>query len=222
MNTFDEHTAKKLRDSTQIPTPKQAGTKQEWGPKCETRMRQGSRIGESSHLQQVVTGCDYPLDIPTENRDTEAAHEERARGVMGACCLEDGPLLRNAASDELYASYPFSAPPRSKPALALCRQYVLRTSPRFPETTKADRLFCHLTFGIETLQAEITFILLSCQKGSTSRSSTLYPDDPKIHSFPRSSVGTHMASTHNRRPYAFPRRTVGTSRNRRLASPSYM
>ena len=54
-------------------------------------------------------------------------------------------MLWNAASDELNASYPFSAAPHSKSTLVTIQQHVTRTTPRFPGTAEADRLLCHLT-----------------------------------------------------------------------------
>ena len=53
--------------------------------------------------------------------------------------------LCNAASDELYAGYPFSAATHSTAALARLQHHVTRTPPRLPGTAEADRLLCPWT-----------------------------------------------------------------------------
>lgn len=95
----------------------------------------------------AANGCLVARTLST----TQTRTELRQRSERTRCGPQGDPVAWrpavvswDAASDELYASYPFSAASQDTTALVLWLQRVTRTSPRFPGKARADRLLCPL------------------------------------------------------------------------------
>ena len=115
-----------------------------------TSARLPRRAATALRRTDTANGCLVARTISTTQTRTERLKWSKPSTLgpqRGRTASKTAALLWNAASDELYASYPFSPPPHSKAALALRQQPVRNSLPRFPETRKADRLFCRLTFA---------------------------------------------------------------------------
>ncbi len=129
-----------------------------YAPVCLFRVRRLTQTLTSESLfQQTImaiwkadtaNGCLVARTLSTARTRTESLQRPKKNtlGPQGGSTAQGtAALLWDTASDELYASYPFSAPPHSKAALIHCQQHVTSESPRFPRAPEADRLLCRLT-----------------------------------------------------------------------------